>query len=153
MNDLVKGFRDAIQDLLVPKLGAIEERLGAVVQRLDRAEADTAALRRESNERFETLRQEMNDLRREMNERFANVNERFVKVDERFEALLKEIHGVSQSVANLSGQMDVLRKDILSKLDVVNRVAKVEGEISVLRGQMTLILHTRPSKPLRRKIS
>lgn len=90
----------------------------------------------------ETLVPEIRELRAETSQRFEALQR---EMDQRFDAQLKEIHNLSQSVAHLAGQMDVLRRDILAKLDVQKEIAQLKGDLSALQGQVTVLLQQKRS--------
>jgi len=115
MADLVKGFRDALQELLVPQMRAMQE-----------------AIERNS--------QAITDLHREMDERFAAVEERLVRLEERREGLERRMEErfdrmdqrlltLAEGQAEIRGELKQINQTlqvILNKLDLAERVAKVE---------------------------
>ncbi|MEW6097045.1 MAG: hypothetical protein AB1567_11075 [bacterium] len=124
VSDIVTGFRNVIQDLLVPELKAIKKQLESHEHEFTRLWEEIRALRNEMKElrqemnvRFEAIHEEMKDLRQEMNTRF--------------EAVQKDIHELK------SGQ-----KEILLKLDIEKRVNKLEVLFQILRGGSEVVAAT-----------
>lgn len=72
------------------------------------------------------------EIKKEMDERFARSDARleaFQKdANTRFEAVLREIRTVAERQAAADGKLDL----VLHRLDVADRVAKLEGEVAVL---------------------
>ncbi len=115
MADIVKGFREAIQDLLVPELKAMRAEMSALKESVQQNAQAILELRREMNERFAAMQKEM--------------NERFVKVDERFAEITKQIGEMRGDIGEVQGEIKVLAKiseRILAELEVKERVTRLE---------------------------
>ena len=107
MADVVKGFRDAIQDLLLPEFRGMREQIA-------KNAAAIAEQTRAMDERFEKLRLEM--------------DERFLRVDERF-ARLEAAHGETQGELR---HINRALERIFSKLDIAERVVKLETKMDMV---------------------
>lgn len=92
MADIVKGLRDAIQDLLVPELKAVQVEL----KHLNEAQQETNKRLDTMDKRFEALHAEMLDLKLGQREILAKLD--LDKRVSRIEVLLEELR--KQKVAN-----------------------------------------------------
>lgn len=115
IGDLVTGFREVIQDILVPELKAIKKELEYHSEEFNRVWKEIEKLWEE----IKLLREEMKELRQEMNVRFEAVHQEIKdlrqEMNTRFEAIYKDIHELK------AGQ-----REILLKLDLEKRVNKLE---------------------------
>lgn len=140
IQDIVTGFRNAIQDLLVPELKAIKKQLESHEQEFTRIweeikilHEEIKLLHQEMNARFEIVHEEIRDLRHEMNVRFEAVHQEIKDIrhemNVRFEAVHQEMKELRKEVHELkSGQ-----REILLKLDIEKRVNKLEILVQDLR--------------------
>ncbi len=148
MADIVKGFRDAIQDLLVPEMKAMRAEMASlkevVKQNSEAIQQNAAAIqemRQEMNDRFLAVQKEMDArfaaaqkeraaLQKEMEARFAAAQK---ERDERFAAVLEQI-------AEMRGQIGSLAKvtdQILNKLDVNDRLTRLEERVDLLMHKLS----------------
>jgi len=140
---IVAGFRQVIQDLLVPELKAIQVTLqhhGELIQGLQR---QMEAMQKQMNERFIAMQ-------RQIDERFAamqqQMDERFVamqrQMDERFAAMqqqnAEEFAKVWKAITELleaQQHNQVILQRILDRLDVTEMVRETQTRQKVIEAQ------------------
>ncbi|MCS7191654.1 MAG: hypothetical protein NZ937_01550 [Armatimonadetes bacterium] len=100
----VEGLRQAIQDLLVPELRAIQVTLqhhGELIQGLQR---QMETMQRQNDERFASMQKQMDErftaMQKQMDERFAAMQQ---QMDERFAAVQQQM---DERFAAMQQQMD-----------------------------------------------
>jgi len=147
--NIVQGFRQVIQDLLVPELKALQVEVKHVQETVSAQGQELRALRQETNERFEALHREMNERFAKVDERFEalhrEMNERFARVDERFEALHREMN---ERFAKVDERFEALHREMNERFarvderfaDVMEQIAQLRQTDSVILGQLEKIL-------------
>ena len=99
--NIVQGFRQVVQDLLVPELKAVQVELKHVQETVSFQGEELKALRQEMNERFESVMEEIADLKRTdtlILGRLDNLLERVNWTD-----TIRELHVGLQRVADKVG--------------------------------------------------
>lgn len=132
MKEIIKGFREAIQDLLVPELKAIKTEISYLKEATERNHNEIKELRREINERFE-----------KMDKRFEKMDERFEKMDERFEQMNEKFTQLLSEFVEFRGEQRVINESLKKVEHLINlngkienithRVQKVENEVELLK--------------------
>lgn len=95
--DIVSGFRKALQDLLVPEIKAMQAELKFLNEKIDKVSE-------------------------EMNRRFEQVDRRFEQVDKRFEQVETKIDNLHKDFS----KMQLTQEKILDKLDLDKRITRLE---------------------------
>ena len=129
---IVAGFRQIVQDLLVPELKAIQVTLqhhGELIQGLQR---QMEAMQKQMNEQFIAMQ-------RQMDERFAAMQQ---QMDERFAAMqqqnAEEFSKVWKAITELleaQQQNQVILQRILDRLDVTEMVRETQTRQKVIEAQ------------------
>ncbi|MFN4182186.1 MAG: hypothetical protein ACK4G3_03115, partial [bacterium] len=86
-------------------------------------------------QRFLKVDEKFESLRVEMNQRFEEVNQRFLKVDEKFESLIQEMKDMKGSIATIGGKLDLLVDrivDIKFIAQLAVRVDELEKKVASL---------------------
>ena len=118
MTDFVSGFREAIQDLLIPEFKSLQTEVRGINERLDRMDQrfDRVDQRFERvDERFERVDQ-----------RFDRVDQRFERVDERFERVDQQILELAKSMSSMNGKLDILVEHIMDYKETARLTVRVE---------------------------
>lgn len=137
------GFRQIVQDLLVPELKAIQVTLqhhGELIQGLQRQMETT---QRQMDERFTAMQEQMNErfiaVQQQMHERFTamqrQMDERFTAVQEQ---MAEEFNKVWQAITELleaQRNTQVVLQRILDRLDVTERVQETQACQRVIEAQ------------------
>lgn len=101
MPDIISGFRQAIQDLLVPELKALQVEVKHQGEAINGLRGD-----------IKELRTEMAGLREEMNQRFETMQ---TEMNKRFETMHEE-----------NMDLKIGQREIIAKLDFDKRVTKLK---------------------------
>jgi len=140
---IVAGFRQIVQDLLVPELKAIQVTLqhhGELIQGLQR---QMEAMQKQMNEQFIAMQRQMDErftaMQRQMDERFAAMQQ---QMDERFAAMqqqnAEEFSKVWKAITELleaQQQNQVILQRILDRLDVTEMVRETQTRQKVIEAQ------------------
>jgi RNase H-fold protein (predicted Holliday junction resolvase) len=140
---IVAGFRQIVQDLLVPELKAIQVTLqhhGELIQGLQR---QMEAMQRQMDERFTAMQRQMDErftaMQRQMDERFTTMQR---QMDERFVAMqqqnAEEFGKVWKAITELleaQQHNQVILQRILDRLDVTEMVRETQTRQKVIEAQ------------------
>jgi RNase H-fold protein (predicted Holliday junction resolvase) len=151
---IVAGFRQIVQDLLVPELKAIQVTLqhhGELIQGLQR---QMETMQKQMDERFTAMQRQMDErftaMQRQMDERFTamqrQMDERFTamqrQMDERFVAMqqqnAEEFGKVWKAITELleaQQHNQVILQRILDRLDVTEMVRETQTRQKVIEAQ------------------
>lgn len=131
MTDFVKGFREVVQDLLVPELKAMQVELKHLNEtqqetnnRLEGIEKRLGGLEKS----FEGMKVELSHLKEAQQETNKKLETLHIEMDKKFEAGQEQIQNV------LLGQ-----REILSKLDTDKRLSRVEMLVEEMRKQKVAV--------------
>ena len=111
MTDFVSGFREAIQDLLIPEFKSLQTEVRGVNERLDRMD-----------QRFDRVEQRFE----RVDDRFDRVDQRFDRVDERFERVDQQILELAKSMSSMNGKLDILVEHIMDYKETARLTVRVE---------------------------
>lgn len=128
---LVTGFRQAIQDLLVPEVRVLQEQIRQNTEAIEATNKRLDDHLRENAASFSALQQQIDT-------RFQAVDKRFQAVDKRFEALQKdmnnrfdgvhkEIMALAQSTAQNNGKLDMIIAMMGDVRDSIKLSSKVDA--------------------------
>jgi hypothetical protein len=140
---IVAGFRQIVQDLLVPELKAIQVTLqhhGELIQGLQR---QMETMQKQMDERFTAMQRQMDErftaMQRQMDERFTAMQR---QMDERFVAMqqqnAEEFGKVWKAITELleaQQHNQVILQRILDRLDVTEMVRETQTRQKVIEAQ------------------
>jgi RNase H-fold protein (predicted Holliday junction resolvase) len=140
---IVAGFRQIVQDLLVPELKAIQVTLqhhGELIQGLQR---QMETMQKQMDERFTAMQRQMDErftaMQRQMDERFTAMQR---QMDERFAAVqqqnAEEFGKVWKAITELleaQQHNQVILQRILDRLDVTEMVRETQTRQKVIEAQ------------------
>jgi len=140
---IVAGFRQIVQDLLVPELKAIQVTLqhhGELIQGLQR---QMETMQKQMDERFTAMQRQMDErftaMQRQMDERFTAMQR---QMDERFAAMqqqnAEEFGKVWKAITELleaQQHNQVILQRILDRLDVTEMVRETQTRQKVIEAQ------------------
>jgi len=67
INDIINGFRKALQEVLVPELKTVQMELKHLNQRMDAMDKRFDAMQQQMDKRFDAVHQEIKEMQKEMN--------------------------------------------------------------------------------------
>ncbi len=140
---IVEGFRQVVQDLLVPELKALQVRM-------ENLEAELKEHRKQTAEQFAALRKEMEERFAKVDERFAKVDEQFVRVWQVLNRLLEAQQQTQTALQRILDRMDVTEalRDAQTRQQVLEeRTEHLHEQVQHLRGLMELLLRQRGIQP------
>ena len=135
--DIIEGFRQALQDILLPEFRGMREMIqqnaAAIQAQQERSDRQFEAMQERMDRQFETQQKRMDrqfqEFRREMDERFARVDERFAAVDERFARVDERLEKLTAQGASNEAKLNLIIDKFDRTFDVSQRVARIEAKM------------------------